>query len=118
MQTKNGHSLDGKTVLLVNTGSEKKKFILQRLKKLGLIVVVLGERKAWADPYVSHWIEADNYNHAEAILAVQNFFRGHRQIKIDGVVTFWEDDVLLTAKIVDKFGFIGHSALNREKSQK
>lgn len=107
MQTKNTNSLVGKTILLVNTGSEKKKFILQRLKKIGLNVIVVGEKKSWAEPYVSHWIEADNYNHAEAILAVQNFFRGHRQIKVDGAVTFWEDDVLLTAKIIDKFGFIG-----------
>jgi len=101
------NDLTGRTILVVNTGSLKKRFVLQRLKKLGLTVVVLNKEKNWANSYVDHWIIADTFNHSEAIQQVDRFISENGYIKIDGVVTFWEDDVLLTSKIADKFGFIG-----------
>ncbi|MFA7170730.1 MAG: ATP-grasp domain-containing protein [Candidatus Paceibacterota bacterium] len=99
--------LEGRTVLLVNTGSIRKRFILQRLKKMGLRLVVLNSEKNWAESYVDEWILADTTHHAEALRAVQKFIRDNPRQKIEGALTFWEDDVLLTSKIVDKFGFIG-----------
>ncbi|MEK7202983.1 MAG: ATP-grasp domain-containing protein, partial [Patescibacteria group bacterium] len=99
--------LSGKTILLINTGSIKKKFILQKIKKFGLIIVCLNKEKNWAHPYVDHWILADNTNITEAIQAIKEFISNMPQVKIDGALTFWEDDVLLTAKIIDKFNFIG-----------
>lgn len=101
------NSLQGKTILLVNTGYLKKKFIVQRLKKLGLTVVCLNKEKNWAEPYVDHWIIADTFSHHESLLAVRNFMKNNPKIKIEGAVTFWEDDVLLTSKIIDRFNFIG-----------
>lgn len=101
------HILRGKTLLLVNTGSPKKRFILQRLKKLGLWLVVLNKEKNWALPYVDEWITADTTNHKEAIQAVEKFLVETPKIKLDGALTFWEDDVLLTSKITDHFNLIG-----------
>ena len=101
--------LSGKTILLINTGSIKKKFILRKMKKFGLVVVCLNKEKNWADPYIDHWILADNTNVAEAIQAIKEFISNTPQVKINGALTFWEDDVLLTAKIIDKFNFIGIS---------
>jgi len=102
-----GNKIAGRTILLVNTGSLKKKFILQRLSRLGVKIVVLNKEKNWAEPYVDKWILADTSNHSESIRAVSDFIAKHPRCKIEGVVTFWEDDVLLTSKLVDKFGFIG-----------
>lgn len=99
--------LEGRTILLVNTGSIKKRFIVQKLKKMGLKIIALNREKNWAQPYIDYWIIADNTNHQEALLAVKEFITANSKIKIDGAVTFWEDDVLLTSKIVDKFNFIG-----------
>ena len=96
-----------KTILLVNTGSIKKRFILQQLKKLGLTIVVLNKEKNWAQPYVDQWILADTGNFKESIQAIREFLKSHSDIKIDGALTFWEDDVLLTAKITDTFNMIG-----------
>jgi D-alanine-D-alanine ligase len=101
------NKLEGRTLLLVNTGSVKKRFVLQRLKKLGIRLVVLNSEKNWADPYVDKWILADTTRHAEALRAVQKFMEENSEMKIEGALTFWEDDVLLTSKITDKFGFIG-----------
>jgi len=105
---KNGNgAFAGKTMLLVNTGSIKKRFILQKLKKLGLKIVVLNKEKNWANEYVDSWILADTANHAESLQQVEKFIKDNRHIHIDGALTFWEDDVLLTSKITDKFNFIG-----------
>ncbi len=103
----NGHSLAGRTILLVNTGSLKKKFTIQRLKALGLKIVVLNKEKNWAEPIVDHWILADTLNHNESLQAVKAFIASTADVKIEGALTFWEDDVLLTSKIIDKFNFIG-----------
>lgn len=97
----------GRTVLIVNTGSLKKKFILQKLKKLDLTVVVLHKEKNWAQPYVDHWILADTANHNESLQAVKEFLQKNQEIRIDGALTFWEDDVLLTSKIAEKLDLPG-----------
>ena len=95
------------TLLVVNTGTNKKRFILQRLKELGLHLIFLNSRKNWAKPYASHWILADTYNHAESLSAVEQFIQQNPGTRPDGVITFWEDDVLLASRICDRFGFVG-----------
>lgn len=97
--------LSGKTILLINTGSLKKKFILQRMRKItGLKIVVVNKEKNWAEKYVDDWIITDTNKHAESLKIVEEYLKSHR---VDGVITFWEDDVLLTSKIADKFGLVG-----------
>lgn len=93
-----------RTVLLVNTGTQKKRFILQRLKKLGVQVIALNKEKNWAASYVNDWIIADTAKHDETIRAVGEYLKTHT---VDGIVTFWEDDVLLTAKLCEKYHFVG-----------
>lgn len=94
-----------KTVLLVNTGYEHKRFILKRLKKrTDLHLVILNRTKNWAKQYADDWILADTTDHAASLAAVQEYAKKHR---IDGALTFWEDDVLLTAKITDALQLVG-----------
>lgn len=104
----NGNGILKKTVLVINTGSIKKRFVFQRLKKLGLIVIVLHPEKNWAQPYVDHWIIADNYNHSEVIGTIKEFLAENTHIKIDGAITFWEDDIPLLSKICDELKLIGN----------
>ncbi len=105
----NNHFLQGKTILLVNTGSIKKRFILQKLKKLGMTVVAVNKEKNWAQPYVDHWILADTYNHNDTIQNIKDFLANTNLVKLDGAVTFWEDDIPLLAKICDEFKLIGNN---------
>lgn len=107
--SKYNNFLSQKTILLVNTGSPKKRFILQKLKKLGLTIVVLNKEKNWAQPYIDNWILADTTNHIEAIHEVENFLTQNPQIIFNGILTFWEDDVLLTSKLTDKYKLTGIS---------
>lgn len=101
------NTLQGRTLLYVNTGLIKKKFILQRLKKLGVTIVCLNKEKNWAVPYVDEWILADTDNHQECLRAVVSYMRITRRSKPEGVLTFWENDVLLTAKLIDALHFAG-----------
>lgn len=94
-----------KSVLLINTGSTKKRFILQRLAQLkNLKLIVANSEKNWAEHYVDDWILTDTNNHLKALKDIKNYAREHQ---IDGVLTFWEDDVLLTSKVADSLGLIG-----------
>src|SRR3990167_7177456 len=105
-QKTNG-SLSGRTLLVVHTGSAKKRFIFQKLKRLGLTIVLLNKETNWARAYVDHWILADTNNYQESISAIRQFLKDNPSVKIEGVITFWEDTVLLTSKLVEEFNLVG-----------
>lgn len=99
------NTLVGKTVLIVNS---YKKFFIKRAKSFGVKVIVLGKEVNGLQSAADHFILADTSNHAEALAALDKFLKEeHPEIKLDGVMTFWEDDVLLTAKISDRYKLIG-----------
>jgi biotin carboxylase len=104
------NSLKNKTLLVVNVATFKKKYILERLFELGIKIICINSEKIdWAAPYIQEWIIADTFNHEESINQIELFKNSSTNFVIDGVITFWEDDVLLTSKITDKFGFVGIS---------
>ena len=96
-----------KYLLVVNTGSRKKRFTLRRMRELGCRLIILNATENWAGTYASHWILADTNDHAESLRAVEDFFADHPDLGPDGVITFWEDDVLLCSRIRDRYGLIG-----------
>lgn len=109
-----------KTILLVNTGTESKYFIPPILKKMGLTVICLTREKVQVlENSVDYWILAELNDHKESIDAVKDFLKKNKKIKIDGVVTFWDECVLLTSKLVDTFNLIGisHSTAERAKNK-
>jgi D-alanine-D-alanine ligase len=97
----------GKHLLVVNTGNRKKRFTLRRLRDLGCKLIILNATENWGSAYASHWILADTNDHTASLRAVKDFFAEHPELGPDGVITFWEDDVLLTARIRDRLGLIG-----------
>jgi D-alanine-D-alanine ligase len=99
--------LKGKRLLVVNTGNRKKRFTLKRLRDLGCELLVLNATENWGSAYAAHWILADTNDHSAALRAVKDFFTEHPDLGPDGVITFWEDDVLLTSRIRDRLGLIG-----------
>lgn len=104
---KNNKELSGKTILIVHTGLIHKRFIFPKLKKMGLKVIVLHFEKTSIDPYVDHWIIANLNNQKECLDCINNFLKNNPDIKIDGVVTFWEESTLLTSRIADNLNLIG-----------
>ncbi|MFH1133702.1 MAG: ATP-grasp domain-containing protein [Nanoarchaeota archaeon] len=100
-----------KHLLLVNSGGRKKEFILQRLKDLGVDVVLVNKTASWEKKYIADFIKVDTYNHSQVLAKVREFIKGK---KIDGVLTFWEDDLSLVAKIADRIGLVGLSPRTAE----
>jgi D-alanine-D-alanine ligase len=99
--------LSGKHLLVVNTGNRKKRFTLRRLRELGCNLIILNASENWASAYAAHWILADTNDHTASLRAVKDFFARHPDLGPNGVITFWEDDVLLTSRISDRLGLIG-----------
>ena len=101
-----------KTVLVVNSGAPKKRFIFQKLRSLGLRVALLQKENNWAARYADALIPADPLDRDECLAQVEAFLAEQR---IDGAVAFWEDDIPLAAALCERFGWVGHpleSALN------
>lgn len=99
-------TLKGKTILVLNSGTKKKRFVFQTLKALGMKVVLLNREANWASRYADTFIEANNHDHAECIAKIEEVIKSNGPI--DGVVTFWEDDIPLRGALAEKFGWIGH----------
>lgn len=96
--------LAGQTVLIVNT---TKKLFIRKAKSFGVKIITLGKEDGKLQPYVDFHINTDTAKHPEALAALDDFLKIHPEVKLNGVLTFWEDDVLLTSKISDKYHLIG-----------
>lgn len=96
------------TILLVHAMSPSKKFVFQKIKKMGLRLVCLSKEKTqWALPYVDQWILTDLQNHKECIEAVKKYNREHSDLSVHGAVTFWDEAVLLTSHLTESLNLIG-----------
>jgi biotin carboxylase len=106
----NGQSsiLAGRTLLLVSTGSERKRFILERMKELGMRVVVLDDHlEAWAAPLADASLLLKKGTPLQTVIEKTcGFCRLHR---VEGAITFWEEEVPLLSQICTVCGFIGNS---------
>lgn len=106
-------ALKGKRIVIVGAGYEGKKPIFERARELGVDIVLIDSPKSWAnDPrYISELIPTDNTKPAEALtIARKKLLRSARKNgKLDGITTFWEDDVVLTADLAKQLGLPYHS---------
>jgi carnosine synthase len=100
--------LKGKTILLVSTGSERKKFILERMRELGLRIVVLDDHlEPWASTLIDACILIPQGTPLEIVLKkVKNECLSHG---VEGAITFWEEEIPLLAHICAACGFAGNS---------
>lgn len=104
-------SLKGKTVLIVNsTGANdplhSKKLFIKKVRNFGAKTIILSQEAASFQPYVDYSVSADTTNYQASLAELDKFLGNNPGVKLDGVITFLEDDVLLTAKIADKYHLI------------
>jgi D-alanine-D-alanine ligase len=107
MSTKK-QTAEKKTILFVNSGGKKKHFTLEKAKKLGYNIVLLNAKND-SQKLTNYFIEADTYNHSECIDKIHKFIEDHPKVKIDGAITFWEDDIPLLARICREFKWTGNT---------
>lgn len=100
--------LSGKTILLVNDGSVRKKFILARLQELDVKVICLNRSKSeFALPFVHEWILADLNDVETCIAKVKEYSQKFDKVPFDGVITFWDENIILTATLAETFSLVG-----------
>ncbi len=110
-----------KNILFVNASYVGNLNKLSAAKALGLHVSLVGtDLPIWAKPYVDDFIEADTRNYSQTLERLKPY---HQQKKLDGVLTLWDRDVELTARISETFNLPGsffesaHAAKHKLKSR-
>lgn len=98
--------LKGKTILVLNSGFPRKRFIFQKMRALDLKIVLVNKEVNWATRYADEFIESDTYDHAASLAKIEHRVKAGG---VDGVITFWEDDVPLLATVCERFGFLGNT---------
>jgi len=106
-QARKKSTVEGRILLVVNTGNRKKRFTLKRLHELGCRLVIMHKEVNWAKSYCDDWILTDTADLTGSLRAMTDFFARQPELSPQGVITFWEDDVLLTSRIRDRLGLVG-----------
>lgn len=92
-----------KKILFVNATYIKKIATFIKAKELGYHVTVVGfDYPDWAKPYIDVFIYSDTYNLDNTVRIVKK-----TGMKFDGVVTFWDRDVVLCAILAKELGLKG-----------
>src|SRR3972149_834448 len=100
-------SIRGKNLLVISTGSDKKKNIFKQLHQLGLNIILLDqEMTPWAKQYVKKFIKADTNNTVSAVKSITDYQSKSRG-QLDGVLTFWEESTPLAAAVANKLHLPG-----------
>ncbi|MBI2071351.1 MAG: sigma-70 family RNA polymerase sigma factor, partial [Elusimicrobia bacterium] len=115
-------ALRGKKIVVVGAGYKAKQFIFERARELGVKVILLDKPGSWAKKLVHQFIPLDT-NQGERALkkAVKKLGRFAKNGEINGITSFWEDDIVFTAQLAEQLGLPYHSVAAaqtaRNKSQ-
>lgn len=92
-----------KRILFVGSMYDQKLRVLEEAKAMELYVTLIGnDYPTWGSRFIDLYIKSDNYNPEKTIQVLDEL-----GLKFDGVVTFWDRDVELTAKIAQHFNLPG-----------
>ncbi|MBI3297102.1 MAG: ATP-grasp domain-containing protein [Elusimicrobia bacterium] len=95
-------SLKGKRILIVGGGYHGKRFIFERAKELGVKVTLLDRPGSLMADLVDEFVPVADLDAKGAPAALEALEAKAR--KFDGITSFWEDDIPLTAELGEKLG--------------
>lgn len=93
-----------KHLAIFSTGGPKKVFIFQRLRELGCHITIFNDERNWAVQYSDDFVVVNRSDYQECLRVLKEV---SKKRKIDGIITFWNDDVLLVSKLAADMGLIG-----------
>ena len=104
-------TLRGKRIVIVGAGYDGKRFIFEKAKELGVEIVLVDQPGTFAKGLVSELIASDNSKPEEALAKVRKklLASARKNGKLDGLTTFWEDDVPLAAGLAEALGVPYHT---------
>ena len=109
MQNRNGFPPGASTppkLLFIHSGSPKKRLTFEAAAHLGMQIYLFNPAPNWAVDYARRCYFTRNRSLPEIVAAAEEL---HRQEDLDGVVTFWEEDVPTCALIAHRLGLPGNS---------
>ena len=116
LQRARREALKDKRVVIVGAGYAGKRFIFERAKALGVQIVLVDKKTAFVqelikDGLIAELIETDNTKPKQALAdAKKKLLKSAKKNgKIDGITTFWEDDVPLSADLAAELGLPYHT---------
>jgi biotin carboxylase len=104
-------ALRGKTVVIVGAGYEGKRFVFERAKELGVKIILVDKADIWAKEYDNVTVVPVDNTSADALAQAKKKLAAaiRKTGPPDGITTFWEDDVVLTADVAKYLGLPYHT---------
>lgn len=93
-------------LLFVHSGSNKKRRTFETAAALGIEIYLLNPQPNWATDFARECIFTEGHSLREIIALAADL---HRRVGLDGVVTFWEEDVPTCALIGARLGLPANS---------
>lgn len=93
-------------LLFVHSGSVKKRLTFETAAEMGIEIYLLNAAPGWADDYAQETIYTHGKTLAEILTLVEEL---HQRVNLNGVVTFWEEDVPTCAEIAQHLGLPGNT---------
>ncbi|MBI4370361.1 MAG: ATP-grasp domain-containing protein, partial [Elusimicrobia bacterium] len=103
--------LRGKRIVVVGAGYPSKRPIFEKAREMGVKVVLIDLPGSWAKDLVSEYIPIDTTRRDEALAQVMRKLQRsvRRRGPLDGIRSFWEDDLVLTARLAKELNLPYHS---------
>jgi biotin carboxylase len=107
-------TLRGARVGVIGAGYSGKRRVFERLAALGVRAVVVDEPGHWSESLVTNgladaWVSAPVTGDADADAAAVLDTLRRGGIRVDGVLTYWEDSVSVAARVAAALGLPGNS---------
>jgi predicted ATP-grasp superfamily ATP-dependent carboligase len=107
-------TLQGARVGVIGAGYSGKRRVFERLAAIGVRAVVVDEPGHWSESLVTDglagaWLAAPVTGDADADAAAVLDALGRGGIRVDGVLTYWEDSVSVAARVAAALGLPGNS---------
>ena len=97
-----------KKLLFVHSGSPKKRLTFEAASALGIQIYLYNPIPNWAVPFAVESTFTEGSSLADVLHRAADL---HARVKLDGVVTFWEEDVPTCACIARHLGLPGNSPI-------
>ncbi|MBI4349296.1 MAG: ATP-grasp domain-containing protein, partial [Elusimicrobia bacterium] len=118
-------ALKGKRIVLVgagypgNAGYKGKRLFFERARELGVKIVLVDKPDSWAKELVDEYIAVDTESPKTALAAARKKLlkSARKNGKLDGITTFWEDDLMLTSDLAKELGLPFHSKTAAEAAR-
>ncbi len=101
-------------LLFIHSGSPKKRLTFEAASALGIDVFLFNPEPNWAVPYTRQTFFTAGLSLPRILDMAAEL---HEQARLDGVVTFWEEDVPTCALVAQRLGLRGNSPATALRSR-